>query len=88
MSEKAIGHPEDDQIEEYVLGRMGPPATPAVMRLESHLLSCPRCIVRAEEALDFVRVVREMFALGDFGRHPVVGQRRSDTIRDQALLES
>ena len=63
MSENAAGHPHDDQIEAYVFGRFGAPNTPAVMRLENHLITCSQCILEAEAALDFVRTLREAFML-------------------------
>jgi hypothetical protein len=63
MNRKLKWHPKYDQIEAYVLGNFGAPESPAVAKLECHLLTCPACILQAEEALDFVRAVREAFLL-------------------------
>jgi hypothetical protein len=63
MNQKATRHPDEEQIEAYVLGRAGWPKAPEVLRLESHLLSCSQCILIAEEALQFVREVREVLTI-------------------------
>jgi hypothetical protein len=52
-------HPEHQKLEEYVLGRLGPPGDPAVARVEEHLLICSYCVNMAEHAVEFAQVIRE-----------------------------
>jgi hypothetical protein len=53
------GHGSDEDIEEYVMGQLGAPGSTPVVRLEEHLLTCPQCMLSAEEALEFARAMRE-----------------------------
>jgi hypothetical protein len=50
------GHPTDHDLERYHLGMVVDDAE--LDRLEEHLLSCPVCGKRAEEAADYVDLIR------------------------------
>jgi anti-sigma factor RsiW len=52
-------HASDENIEGYVLGRLGAPESAPVVRLEEHLLTCPRCLLRAEDAVEFAQTMRD-----------------------------
>jgi hypothetical protein len=52
-------HASDENIERYVLGRLGSPDSAPVVRLEEHLLTCPRCLLQAEDAVEFAQAMRD-----------------------------
>jgi hypothetical protein len=51
-------HPVGWKLELYILGRLGVPEAPAVVRMEEHLLVCHRCIDRAEQLLAFSQAMK------------------------------
>jgi hypothetical protein len=46
------------EIEDYALGRLGPPGHPVVVRLEEHLMNCSYCLNVAEHAVELAQVIR------------------------------
>ncbi|MCU1328346.1 MAG: hypothetical protein JWN34_3716 [Bryobacterales bacterium] len=51
-------HPVGWKLELYVLGRLGPPESPAVVKVEEHLLVCHRCIDQADKLLEFSQAMK------------------------------
>jgi hypothetical protein len=56
---KKTRHPSYQKIEQLVLDRLGSSDDPVVVRMEEHLLVCPRCVNRAEHALELAQLIRE-----------------------------
>ena len=57
-------HISDDDLERYYLGMLTDESELAP--LEEHLLACPPCVKRAEEAQDRVDAIRAAITKGDF----------------------
>jgi len=58
-------HISDHDLERYHLGMVVDEAELAL--LEEHLLGCPRCVKRAEEADAYVDTLRVAMIAGNFG---------------------
>ena len=57
-------HISDHDLERYHLGMVVDEAELAP--LEEHLLSCPKCVERAEEAADYVDALRAAIIVGNW----------------------
>lgn len=57
-------HIADENLERYYLGMVKDEAELAP--LEEHLLACPQCVERAEEAADYVDAMRAGIIEGNF----------------------
>jgi hypothetical protein len=53
-----VVHPSHDKIARYIRGYLDAPGSPAVVRLEQHLLNCSHCILRAEHAVELGQALR------------------------------
>jgi hypothetical protein len=51
-------HPVGWKLELFLLGRLSLPESPAVVRMEEHLLMCHHCIDRAEKLLEFSQAMK------------------------------
>jgi anti-sigma factor RsiW len=49
-------HPEENNLEKYLLGVLGQPEAD---RIEEHLLVCHACVRKATELGDYIRAVRK-----------------------------
>jgi len=65
-SKKTMDHLSDDDLERYHLGKLKDEAELAA--LEEHLLVCPTCLARAEEAAQYVDAMRAGLIAGEFDR--------------------
>jgi hypothetical protein len=61
---KRAQHPTQQELEQFVLGRLGPPDDPAAARVEQHLLVCSFCVNMAEHALEFAQAIRQALQTG------------------------
>ena len=57
-------HISDEDLERYYLGKVTD--EPELAPLEDHLLACPSCVGRAEEAQGYVDAIRAAIIEGDF----------------------
>ena len=57
-------HISDEDLERYHLGMVKDEAELAA--LEEHLLACPECVTRAEQASDYADAMRAAIIEGDF----------------------
>jgi hypothetical protein len=53
------GHPTQHELEQFVLGRLGPPDDPGVAQVEKHLLICSYCVNIAEDTLEFAQAIQQ-----------------------------
>ena len=67
MPMQILRHPDYQEIEQFLLGRLGPPEHPAVVQVEEHLLACPACVNVAVDALVFALAIREALGNGSRG---------------------
>jgi hypothetical protein len=51
-------HPPGWKLELYATGQLALPNSPAVVKMEEHLLGCHRCIDQTERLLAFAQAVR------------------------------
>ena len=54
---KRTRHPSYQKLEQFVLGRLGSSDDPVVVRLEEHLLVCPKCVNAAERTVEFTEIM-------------------------------
>jgi hypothetical protein len=54
---KRAWHPSYQRLEEFVLGRLGSPEDPVVVRLEEHLLICSRCVNAVDRTVEYVQMM-------------------------------
>jgi hypothetical protein len=59
-----MAHITDHDLERYYLGMIT--EEPELAPLEEHILACPGCAVRAEEAQDYVDAVRAAAIKGGY----------------------
>lgn len=59
-----MNHISDHDLERYHLGMVKNEAE--LEPLEEHLLCCPKCVERAEEAADYVDAIRAGIIVGNF----------------------
>ena len=60
----STGHISDHDLERYYLGMVT--QEEELAPLEEHLLWCHLCVERAEEAQDYVDLIRRAIIVGDF----------------------
>jgi hypothetical protein len=51
-------HPTQQELEQFVLGRLGTSDAPGVVQVEEHLLICSHCVNAAEHALEFAHAIQ------------------------------
>jgi hypothetical protein len=74
---KRLRHPTPHILEQFVLGRLGPPADPLVAQVEEHLLVCPDCVNIAEHTVEFAQVIRHAMSTDQApGWYPDAGLKR------------
>jgi hypothetical protein len=72
-------HPEYQQLEEFVLGRLGRSDMAEVFRVREHLSNCADCANRAREASEFAHAIWAALSMG---------KAKSDNAKPRALHAS
>jgi len=52
-------HPSDEKLDRYIHGRLGPPDSVPVLKIEEHLFRCTHCVLKAERSLEYGQSLRE-----------------------------
>ena len=60
---KRTPHPTEQRLEEFVLGRLGPPDSEAATAVEEHLMICSSCVNAAERALELAQAIRAALSI-------------------------
>ena len=59
----AVVHPSDEKLDRYVRGRLGPPGSIPVVKLEQHLFRCTYCVLKAERIVQSAQAMREAICI-------------------------